>query len=135
MNDIFYVGVDLGTSRTSIATSTGKRFTTSTCVGFTKDVISFKRFQCRRFLLGEEAIKHRLSLNMVWPLEKGVVVDSKESREAVRIIIDYVLSEVFGDYKSKTIYGAIGVPAQASIDSKQIILEIFDSIIDRVLIV
>ena len=72
MSETYYLGVDLGTSRTSIATSTGARQTTVTCVGYSKDVVSRKRFD-KDYLLGEEALRNRLALDMVWPMGMGVI--------------------------------------------------------------
>jgi rod shape-determining protein MreB and related proteins len=134
----FYVGVDLGTSRTSIATSTGKRFTIDTCVGYPKDVISQKRFG-KPYLLGDEAIQNRLALNMVWPLADGVITSGSGQQvaiEAVKLILTYLLNHVFGDRKKgDTVYAAIGVPAQASMESKKGILNAIDGIVDKVLVV
>jgi len=53
---IYHIGIDLGTSQSSIVTSTGKRLSTKTCVGHPKDVISQKRLN-KTHLLGEEALK------------------------------------------------------------------------------
>lgn len=131
---VYYAGIDLGTSRTSICTSTGKRFTVDTCVGFPKDVISQKRFN-KPYLLGKEAIDNRLALNLVWPLEDGVIAND-ESITSVRLILKNLIEYVFPDLKpDDEIYAAIGVPAQASIESKKDILHAVKDILHKVLIV
>ena len=42
---VLYIGMDLGTSRTSIAASNGKRETIASVVGYPKDVVSMKLFK------------------------------------------------------------------------------------------
>lgn len=130
----YYCGVDLGTSRTSICTSTGKRVTVDTCVGYPKDVISQKRFK-KPYLLGKEAIDNRLALNMVWPLADGVIA-SEEAIKSVRLILQNLIRYVFPDIKPKDeIYSAVGVPAQASVESKKDIIHAVKDILHKVLIV
>ncbi len=132
----YYVGIDLGTSRTSIATSTGKRLTKVTCVGYAKDIVARKRLG-QEYLLGEEALKNRLALNMVWPLEDGVIVENdKPSLEATGLILrDIVAEAIPGKEKKDKIYAAIGVPSQASIKSKKLIVDLTKDFIDKILIV
>jgi rod shape-determining protein MreB len=132
---IFYIGIDLGTSRTSIATSTGKRLTTITCVGYPKDIISKKRFG-KDYLLGSEALDNRLALNMVWPLADGVICEDEKAAEATGIILKHIIAEAISEkQESDEIYAAIGVPAQASINNKKAILDITNDFLDKVLIV
>lgn len=130
----YYAGIDLGTSRTSICTSTGKRVTVDTCVGYPKDIISQKRFK-KSYLLGKEAIENRLALNLVWPLADGVIADV-EAIKSVRLILENLINYVFPDIKPKDeIYSAIGVPAQARLENKKDILHAIEDILHKVLIV
>jgi len=135
MSEIYYVGIDLGTSRTSIATSTGKRMTTITCVGYAKDMITKKRFG-KDYLLGQEALDNRLGLNMVWPLGAGVIEDNEDALKATRLILQNVVAQAIPDKKPEDkIYAAIGVPARASVKSKKHILEVSKGFIDKVMVV
>jgi hypothetical protein len=68
---VLYMGIDLGTSRTSVSASNGQRVTIPSYVGYPKDVVSRKLLK-RDVLFGDEAIKHRLSLNLYRPLAHGV---------------------------------------------------------------
>jgi len=131
----FYTGIDLGTSRTSMCTSTGKRITVDSCVGYPKDVIAQRRFG-KSYLLGKDAIENRLALNITWPLADGII-ESEKSIESVRLILDNLISGSFPDLKHEDkLYAAIGVPAQASIDSKKDILHAVENTpMDKVLIV
>ena len=98
MSNVFYVGIDLGTSRTSIATSTGKRVSTRTCVGYSKDIVSRKRFG-KDYLMGDEALDNRLGLNMVWPLAEGVIRDDEKSLEGTGLILRHIIAEALPDKK------------------------------------
>jgi rod shape-determining protein MreB len=131
----FQVGIDLGTSRSTITTSTGQRFTTATCVGYCKDVIARKRFGCD-YLLGEEAVANRLALNMVWPLADGVVCEDAAAMKATGLVLQHLLEQVLpGRQPDDQVYAAIGVPAQASLRSKKVIVQIARPLVDKLLIV
>lgn len=135
MSSIFHVGIDLGTSRSSIATSTGKRISTISCVGYPKDIISQKRLQ-KPYLFGDEALAHRLSLDMVWPLAHGVICDDSRALKTTSLILQHLIEEALPEKQDNDkLYMAIGVPAQASIQSKQAILEAVKDIADKVIIV
>jgi len=51
-----YLGIDLGTSRTSVASSNGQRVTISSHVGYPKDVVS-KKLLKKDVLFGDEAVR------------------------------------------------------------------------------
>lgn len=132
---IFYVGIDLGTSRTTITTSTGQRLTTTTCVGYPKDVISQKRLQ-KDHVLGDEALANRLSLNLVWPLADGVMREDEQAIAATQLILQDVITQALPEKQaSDQIYAAIGVPAQASINNKKALIELSKDFIHNILVV
>lgn len=132
---IYHIGIDLGTSQSSIVTSTGKRVSTKSCVGYPKDIISQKRLN-KEFLLGEEALKNRLSLNLIWPLAKGVICDDKKSKEATQLILKDLIDTTLPSINSTDkVYASIGVPALASVRDKKTLLNITKDFIDKVLIV
>lgn len=135
MSTTFYVGIDLGTSRTSIAASNGQRRTTITCVGYPKDVISRKRLN-KAYLLGQEALDNRLALNMIWPLAEGVIQDDGKALEATALILKNAIAGVLPDKgEDDRIFAAIGVPAQASLNNKRAIIDVSREFIDKILIV
>ncbi len=132
---IYHVGIDLGTSRTTITTSTGQRFTTITCVGYPKDVISQKRLN-KDHLIGEEALENRLSLNMVWPLADGVMREDVQAIEATKLILQDVIAQALPDKKPEDqVFAAIGVPAQASINNKKALIDLSKGLLDKILVV
>lgn len=135
MSNIYRVGIDLGTSRSAIATSTGRRLVTRTCVGYPKDVIARKRFGDAP-LLGDEALDNRLALDLVWPLADGVVVENERALQATGLVLRHLVEQALAERApGDTVYAAIGVPAQASIDSKKIIIQLVKGFIDKILIV
>jgi len=137
MGETYYVGVDLGTSRTSIATSTGVRMTTISCVGHSKDIISRKRLGGRDYLLGQEALDNRLALDMVWPLATGVIKETEElAVKATGLILRDIVHRAIPDLApDDKIFAAVGVPAQASITNKKAILEVTRDFVDKLLII
>ena len=137
---ILYVGIDLGTSRTSVAASNGVRDTIPSFVGYPKDVVSRKLLK-KDVLFGDEAIAKRLSVNLYRPLEHGVLKcgqngtydDSEENARAAR---DLLLESVrrLKPRKDELIYAVIGAPAQASIQSRNAILEVARESVDSVML-
>lgn len=135
MANIYHAGIDLGTSRSSIATSTGKRLTVASCVGYCKDLIARKRFG-RDYLLGAEALAHRLALDLEWPLADGVIREDERSMEATRLILRHLIAQTVPERQAgDALYAAIGVPAQASLRSKKILLDAARPLVDKLLIV
>lgn len=135
MSTTYYAGIDLGTSRSTITTSTGKRMTTLSCVGYCKDFIARKRFG-RDYLLGEEALEHRLALDMVWPLANGVVREDERSLEATRLIVSSLIEQTLPERRpDDPLRTAVGVPAQASLNSKQTIIDVIDPLATKLLVV
>ena len=137
---VLYVGIDLGTSRTSVAASNGVRDTIPSFVGYPKDVVSRKLLK-KDVLFGDEAIAKRLSLNLYRPLEHGVLKcgqngtyeDSDDNARAAR---DLLLESVrrLKPRKDELVYAVIGAPAQASIKSKNAILEVARESVDSVML-
>ncbi|MEB4591300.1 rod shape-determining protein [Candidatus Thiothrix sp. Deng01] len=135
MPTLYHVGIDLGTSRSSITTSTGKRVSVETCVGYPKDVISRKRLQ-KDYLLGAAALDNRLAVNLIWPLADGVIRDDEQSLQATALILQHLLHIGLPEKQAgDQVYAAIGVPAQASIINKKALIQLTESFIDKVLIV
>ena len=78
---ILWIGMDLGTSRTAVASSNGVRENTFSLVGYPRDVVSRKLLGDGP-LFGADVVKHRLSLNVFRPLEGGVIKGSDDGKEA-----------------------------------------------------
>lgn len=133
----YSLGIDLGTSRSSCATSIGTTETSMTVVGYPKDIISQKRFKNRPYLLGEEAIQNRLALDMIWPLEDGILnIQNPRAIESARIILETLIKNAIPNIsKEDTVKLAIGVPAKCSIENKKDVLKLCEGLANKVLIV
>jgi rod shape-determining protein MreB len=108
--DTLYVGIDLGTSRSSISASNGMREWIESIVGWPKDFISAKVVG-REVLFGHEALEHRLSLDVCRPLEHGVIKEGIErSEDAVKEIIKQLL-KLANPSEDKKVRAIVGVPA------------------------
>lgn len=135
------MGIDLGTSRSSIAAMNGVRKTVESYVGFAKDAVSRKHLGAD-ILYGRDALENQLSVNLFRPLEKGVIKgtldnDTEEldkNLEAAKLLI-HRLVELVKPGRDEKLYGVIGVPAQASDKNKQGILDSARGVFDAVMIV
>jgi rod shape-determining protein MreB len=138
VSDIIYLGIDLGTSRTSIVSSTGVRETVWSYVGYPKDHVAKKKFGGRDVIYGKEALEGRMALDLYRPLagsaakQKGAEDDARRSK-AFKDLLEHVVSLVKAP-KSATIYAMIGAPAEASLAGKSTILASAKDCIDSVII-
>ncbi|MDP6763884.1 MAG: MamK family actin-like protein [Planctomycetota bacterium] len=136
---VLYVGIDLGTSRTSVAASNGVRVTLASFVGYPKDVVS-KKLLKQDVLYGDDAIEHRLSLDLYRPLEHGVLkVTSEvaaENEGNLRASRDLLVEAIrrARPRRDELVYAVIGAPAQASITSKNAIIDIARECVDSVML-
>lgn len=140
-DNAFYVGMDLGTFKTSITACNGKRDTIPTAVGRPVDHVA-RALMGRDVVFGEEIFHERLSLNVIRPFEKGALkyLDGEQAgvapedvaryKESARLVVDHAVS-LMDPPANTPIYGVIGAPSRASISSKQVIMDaaqIFDAV-------
>lgn len=133
-----YIGIDLGTSRSSVVAANGTRKMLESYVGWAKDAVSLKKFNGRDIIYGKEALDNRLSLDLYRPLAKGVIKDGGDqgsrNLEAARELIAKLV-ELIEPGRGEALYGVIGVPSEASISNKQAILDVAKGTLDSVMIV
>lgn len=135
---VLYMGIDLGTSRTSVSASNGVRETVESFVGYPKDPVARKLLK-KDVLFGQEARDKRLSLNLHRPLEHGVLKfnqDGGEDGESLQAAQDLV-QEIVRQAQPRSdelVYAVIGVPAQASIHNKDAILQAARKAVDSVML-
>src|SRR5947208_7812523 len=140
-----YVGMDLGTFKTSVASSTGYRDVLPTAVGWPKDHIA-RTMLGRDVVFGKDIVEHRLALDVVRPFEKGALkyVDAaaagmteKQTQKhalATKLVIEYAVNLVQPE-KGRPVYGVIGVPSRASMKNKKFIMDAAEGAFDAVAIV
>ncbi len=131
---VLYLGIDLGTSRTSVSSSNGVRETVSSYVGYPKDVVSRKLLQ-KDVLYGDEAVEKRLSLEFYRPLEHGVIRndDGGHNLKAAADLLKEIIRRS-RPRKDELVYAVIGAPAQASIKNKGSILDAARETVDSVML-
>ncbi len=139
-----YVGMDLGTFKTSVASSTGYRDALQTAVGWPKDHIA-RTMLGRDLVFGKDLVEHRLALDVVRPFEKGALkyVDGRAAGMsdeqidkhalACRLVIEYAVALVRPE--DRPTYGVIGVPARASVSSKKFVLDAAKQVFDAAMVV
>lgn len=109
-DNILFVGIDLGTSRSSISASNGTREWIESYVGWPRDFISLQVVG-KPVLFGSEALEKRLSLDLCRPLEHGVIKEGIEkSEEAVKELIRHLI-DLAEPAPEQRIYAVVGVPA------------------------
>lgn len=143
--DILYVGMDLGTFKTSVAASNGKRETMLTAVGWPKDHVS-RAMLGRDIVFGEDILRQRLALDVVRPFAKGAMKygatakggdsaqDLGRRKEAARTLVRHAVSLMLPPERVP-VYGVIGAPSRATIENKQVLIEAVQEVFDAVVIV
>lgn len=107
-----YIGIDLGTSRSSTAASNGEKRWMSSYVGWPKDFVA-AQVVGKEVLFGDEALDNRLSLEICRPLERGIIREGIErSEEAVKAIVGHLI-ELVRQGSGADIHAVIGVPAES----------------------
>jgi rod shape-determining protein MreB len=111
-DNVLFVGIDLGTSRSAISSSNGTQEWIESYVGWPKDFIA-EKVVGKQVLFGTEALEHRLSLDVCRPLERGVIKEGIEGSErAVKEIIRYLIDLAKPD-PGQRIHAVVGVPADS----------------------
>lgn len=133
-DDIIFVGIDLGTSRSSITASNGTREWAESYVGWPKDFISAKVIG-KLILFGSDALQHRLSLELYRPLERGVIKEGIErNEEAVKELIGHLI-KLAKPKEEQKVYAIVGVPADAMKVNQLAIRKAVSEFVDSVMVV
>ena len=91
-NETLCIGIDLGTSRSSISASNGERHVVDSYVGWPLDMVARKLVK-KTVLVGREALDNRSMLDLRRPLERGVIKDgSAKDEEAVQELLRHLIS-------------------------------------------
>ena len=129
-----YIGIDLGTSRSAISASNGRQEWVQSYVGWPKDFVA-RKLLGKPVLFGEEALQNRLSVNLIRPLEFGVIRDGTiRNEEAVRELIHHLIEMAVPD-EGPRINAAVGVPAEALKVNKLAIRDAVSEYADALMVV
>lgn len=141
----FYIGMDLGTYKTSITASNGQREMLPTAVGWPKDHVA-RAMLGREVVFGEEIVSQRLALDVCRPFAKGALKyldqdragiqtkDTQRHQEAARLLVGHAVS-LMQPPTGARIYGVIGAPSRATILNKQTLMDAAREAFDAVVIV
>ncbi len=131
---VLHVGIDLGTSRSSISASDGQKVVVDSYVGWPVDMVAVKVLK-KKILIGEQALKNRVMLDLHRPLERGLIKEgSDKDLQAVREIIGYLLKRA-GVKSGREVRAVIGVPAEAMRVNKQQLRNVLSGLVDSLMIV
>lgn len=133
-----HVGIDLGTSRSSISSSNGQRHVVESYVGWPLDMVARKVLK-KPVLIGREALENRSMLDLHRPLEEGLIKDGSEKDEAaVRELLRHLLTLAGLDRDSRNgnkVRAVVGVPAEALRVNKQQVRKALQGDVDSLMIV
>jgi rod shape-determining protein MreB len=137
-HEVVNVGIDLGTSRSSISTSAGQRHVVDSYVGWPLDMVARKVLR-RQVLIGRDALDNRSMLDLHRPLEAGLIKDGSEKDEAaVRELLRHLLALAGldpGGRDGAKVRAVVGVPAEALRVNKQHVRKALQGAVDSLLIV
>jgi rod shape-determining protein MreB len=137
------LGIDLGTSRSSIVSMNGVRKTVESYVGYPRDPVS-RKFLKADIIYGKAALDNRLAVELFRPLEKGVIKytggkgdKAEQEQKNLKAATDLLkhLVDLAHPGRDDVLYGVVGVPSRASIENKTAMLEAAKSVLDSVMIV
>jgi rod shape-determining protein MreB len=133
-NSVLKVGIDLGTSRSSISSSSGEKHLVESYVGWPVDMVARKLVK-KPVLFGREALDSRPMLDLHRPLERGLIKEgSAKDEAAVRELLRHLVGLV-GARDGQPIRAVVGVPAEALRVSKQHLRGAVKGLADALLIV
>ncbi len=116
MGERLYVGIDLGTYQSTIASSAGSSHTIETVVGRPKDPIA-RNFLGRDVLFGNDALKNKLACNIYRPMAAGVAQDDDANLAAAKAFVSHLLETVDPE-EFDEVFGVICSPSHVSFTDK-----------------
>ncbi|MBF0456201.1 MAG: rod shape-determining protein [Magnetococcales bacterium] len=133
-NRTLFLGIDLGTSRTTIMSNRGAKEVVRSVVGYPKDIIGVKLLD-RTSIVGDEALEKKSYVNLHFPLEDGVLKEASEKdTQAAKELLQHAISLAQPQPGDK-VCGIVGVPARASMSNKNQLLRIADELLDFSMVV
>lgn len=136
--DVLQVGIDLGTSRSSISASNGANEVVDSYVGWPVDMVARKVVK-KPVLFGREALDNRPMLDLHRPLERGLIKQgSQKDEEAVHALLQHLIGLAVGKDGAKDgakVHAVVGVPAEALRVSRQHLRSAVKGLADALMIV
>jgi len=133
-NQVLHLGIDLGTSRSSVSASNEARHVIDSFVGWPVDMVARKVLK-KEVLFGREALENRPMLDLHRPLERGLIKEgSDKDEEAVRDLLGHLIG-LAGAQEGQKVRAVIGVPAEALRVSRQHLRNAVKGVADSLMIV
>jgi rod shape-determining protein MreB len=133
-SDILFVGIDLGTSRSSISAGNGQRQWIESYVGWPKDFVA-AQVVGKPVLFGSEVLEHRLSVDVCRPLQHGIIKEGIDrNEEAVKEIIHHLIT-LAGPAEGQKIHAVVGVPSDSLKINKLAIRKAVAEFVDSLVVV
>lgn len=133
-NSVLHLGIDLGTSRSSVSASNGERHVVESYIGWPVDMVARKLVK-KPVMFGHEALENRPMLDLHRPLERGLIKEGSEKDElAVRELIRHLIS-LTKPHDGQRVLAVVGVPAEALRVSRQHLRNAVKGVADSLMIV
>ncbi|MEM7480182.1 MAG: rod shape-determining protein [Acidobacteriota bacterium] len=136
-DNVLRVGIDLGTSRSSVSASNGQRHVVESYVGWPADMVARKVLK-KDVLIGRDALDNRSMLDLFRPLEEGLIREgSSRDAEAVKELLRHLvgLAKGEGSNGKAKVRAVVGVPAEALRVNKQHLRQSMGDLVDGLMIV
>lgn len=140
--ETIFVGMDLGTFKTSVMASNARRASMFTAVGWPRDHVA-RAMLGRDVVFGEDTVHQRLALDVVRPFAKGAlkyhgvtlesVAEIERCKRAASLLVKHAVARMEPP-AGATIYGVLGVPSRASTENKQVVIEAAREAFDAVVV-
>ncbi len=133
-SDVLFVGIDLGTSRSSISAGNGQRQWIESYVGWPRDFVAAQVLG-KPVVFGTEVLEHRLSVDVCRPLQHGIIKEGIDrNEEAVKEIIRHLI-ELVGPGAGQKIHAVVGVPSDSLKINKLAIRKAVAEFVDSLVVV
>ena len=116
MAERLYVGIDLGTYQSTIASSAGSIETIETVVGRPKDPVA-RNMLGRDVLFGSDALKNKLACTIYRPMAAGVAQDDESNLAAAKAFVTHLVETVDPEEYDE-VFGVICSPSHVSFTDK-----------------
>lgn len=134
------VGIDLGTSRSSVTASNGERHVVESYVGWPADMVARKVLK-KEVLVGRDALDNRTMVELFRPLEEGLIKEgSTRDEAAVKELLRHLLAlagapATNGGKNGRRVHAVVGVPAATLRVNKQSLRKAMGDLVDSLIIV
>tara|TARA_B100001248_G_scaffold261923_1_gene255002 strand:- start:28405 stop:29532 length:1128 start_codon:yes stop_codon:yes gene_type:complete len=132
------IGFDLGTNTSCvIASKEGNseiffKKAVPTVVGYAKEsILPGILPEDKQVFFGNDALKHRAHLDLVYPLKDGIIHDIKAAKDFVH----YIRTHLCAEDPNASIKAAIGIPANTTVTAREDLRETVAGVFEEVILV